>query len=232
MIYPLLPYAIRGVIWYQGESNDRLVAWGGPDLYRILFPMLVSSWRDAWGQDFPFLYVELANFKEPQTEPVEEESWANIREAQSTALSLSHTYTVPAIDVGEAGNIHFGDKQTVGARLAMAALGQVYHRLDTSGLSPRYASYFVEGNTIRLTFDNVSSALHTDDGQPPRCFAIRGEGGEWLWGQAQITGKEILVSHPNVTPPVAVRYAWASNPDVNVYDAANLPLMPFRTDKD
>jgi sialate O-acetylesterase len=230
MIHPLIPYPIRGVIWYQGESNDRLVAWGGPDLYRILFPMLVNSWRAAWGKDFPFLYVELANFKDPQMKPVEDESWANIREAQSTVLALEHTYTVPAIDVGEADKIHFGDKQTVGARLAMAALGQVYHRLDTTGLSPRFSGYSVDGNAIRLTFDNVATGLHTDDGQPSRCFAIRGEGGEWQWGQAQIAGKEIVVSHPDIANPVAVRYAWASNPDVNVYNASNLPLMPFRTD--
>lgn len=226
MIHPLIPYAIRGAIWYQGESNA-----SDPRGYKTLFPMMIQAWREHWGQgEFPFLYVELANYQKAQVDPVEE-GWASIREAQGSALSLPAAYAVTAIDIGAADTVHPLDKESVGRRLALAALGRVYGR-DGLCLSPRYAGHVVEGQKIRISFSDAEGGLHTDDGQAPHPFAIQGSDGAWHWADAAIDGETILVWNDEVPHPSAVRYAWATNPDVNVYSQAGLPLMPFRTDPD
>ena len=231
MIHPLVPVSLRGILWYQGETNAQV--WGGPELYRTLFPMLVRSWRKNFGQgDVPFIYVELANYKARQTTPVDAEAelnWADIREAQASALALPNVYSACAIDVGEADSIHPLDKQSVGQRLALAALGQVYGRVPAPSLSPRCIGHSLEGHRMRLTFSNAAG-LKTDDGQPPRAFAIKGSEGTWKWAETALDGNDILAWHPEIPEPVAVRHAWANNPDVNVYNQAQLPLMPFRTD--
>lgn len=231
MIHPLVPVSLRGILWYQGETNAQV--WGGPDLYRTLFPMLIQSWRENFGQvNLPFIYVELANYKDRQMSPVDAEAelnWANIREAQASALALSNVYSVCAIDIGEAESIHPLDKQSVGQRLALAALGQVYSKAASPSLSPRYIRHALEGHKMRLTFSGAAG-LQTDDGQPPRAFAIKGREGTWKWAETVLDGNDILTWHPEIPEPVAVRHAWANNPDVNVYNKAHLPLMPFRTD--
>lgn len=234
MIYPLIPFPIKGVLWCQGEANDREGKWGGPSLYHTLFPMLIRSWREAWGQgDFPFVYVELANFMKEQQTPVGEEeavNWAFIREAQARALELPNVFAVSVIDLGEADDIHYRNKQAVGARLTLAVLGEVYDEPVGEALSPRYVDHDVENGKVRIRLANAESGLSTDDGNPPSAFAIRSEGGEWFWAETSIEDGQILVWHPEVSNPAAVRHAWASNPNVNVYNAAGLPLMPFRTD--
>ncbi len=236
MISPLIPLAIRGVTWCQGEANDRENGlWDGPSVYKVHFPMMIQAWRDQWGQgDFPFIYIELANYMNPQVSPVDVEAdvhWAPIREAQATALALSNVYAVSTIDLGEADDIHYKDKQTVGRRLMLAAMGQVYKKLPVPSLSPRYASCSVAGSQVHIQLHDAAG-LHTDDGQPPHAFAICGPDGDWKWADVSIDGEELIVSHPDIVKPVAVRHAWASNPDVNVYNRAGLPLMPFRTDSD
>ncbi len=234
MIHPLIPFTLRGIAWCQGEANDREDKWDGPSLYHTLFPMLITDWRERWGEgDLPFIYVELANFMASPKDPVDSGAlinWAFIREAQASALTLPNVFAVSAIDVGEADDIHYKDKQTVGQRLALAALGQVYEQAESPTLSPRYESHTIEGNKIRLKFANAEGGLTTDDGQSPSAFAIRGEDGEWKWAQTEIDGGDILVWHDEIPAPTAVRHAWASNPDVNVYNEAKLPLMSFRTD--
>lgn len=226
MIAPFTKYPVRGVVWYQGESNAN-----EPELYSRLFPAMIESWRREWNQpELPFIYVELAAFMAAQAQPVETSGWAWQREAQRAALELPNTAVATAIDVGDATNIHPKNKKTVGDRLALAAGGLVY---GESGLSqsPQYSGYSVDKNRIRLTFDFADGGLVLQNGATPKGFAVCGKDQVWHWAEAQIDGEQIVVWSPDVPKPVAVRYAWANNPDVNVYNQAGLPLLPFRTDR-
>ncbi|HOJ34826.1 MAG TPA: sialate O-acetylesterase [Candidatus Hydrogenedentes bacterium] len=224
MIAPLIPYGIRGAIWYQGESNANRAY-----QYRTLFPTLITDWRKQWGQgDFPFLFVQLANFQEVKPEPGDD-AWAELREAQTMTLSLPNTGMAVTIDIGEANDIHPQNKQDVGKRLALAARHVAYgEELDYSG--PLYKSMQVEGSSIRLYFDHVDGGLTTPNGEPLKGFAIAGEDKKFVWADAKIDGDTVVVSSPSVPNPVAVRYAWAINPVCNLYNRAGLPASPFRTD--
>lgn len=224
MVAPLIPYAIRGVIWYQGESNV-----GRAYQYRKLFPALINSWRKAWGQgDFPFLFVQLANFLERKPEPTES-AWAELREAQLLTLkTVPKTGMAVAIDIGEANDIHPRNKQDVGKRLALAALAIAYgQKIVYSG--PIYRSMRIEGNKIRLFFDHVGSGLVAKGGEL-KGFAIAGEDRKFVWAKAKIEGNTVVVWSEQVPKPVAVRYGWADNPDCNLYNKEGLPASPFRTD--
>lgn len=224
MISPLVPYAIRGAIWYQGESNaDRAYQ------YRSLFPALIRDWRSCWRQgDFPFVFVQLANFMGRKAQP-QEDAWAELREAQLMALSLPNTGMAVAIDIGEERDIHPKNKQEVGRRLALNALHLAYGKdVDYSG--PIYKSMKVEGDKIRLFFDQVDGGLRIQNGRELKGFAVAGADRRFTWAEAEIDGKTVLVSSPAVTHPVAVRYAWASNPECNLTNKAGLPASPFRTD--
>jgi len=223
MICPLIPFAIRGVIWYQGESNaDRAYQ------YRRLFPAMIKCWRKAWGKEFPFLFVQLANFMEAKPEPVDD-AWAELREAQLMTLSLPKTGMAVAIDIGEANDIHPKNKQDVGLRLALAAMKVAYGRnLVHSG--PIYKSMKVEGNKIRLWFDNVGSGLVAKGDGVLKGFAIAGEDRKFVWAEAKIEGNTVVVWSEKVPKPVAVRYGWSCNPVCNLYNAEGLPASPFRTD--
>ncbi|QHI70346.1 sialate O-acetylesterase [Tichowtungia aerotolerans] len=226
MIAPFLPFSLKGVIWYQGESNA-----SEPELYSCLFPGMIESWRRKWNQpEMPFIYVELASFMAAQTQPSEEDGWAWQREAQQSALALSNTAVATALDVGDATNIHPEDKATVGDRLALAANGLVYGR---SGLcqSPRYASSAVRKDRVYLSFKDVEGGFELRSGTEPQSFAICGKDRVWHWAEAKIDREQIVVWSPDVPEPVAVRYAWANNPNINVYSRAGLPLLPFRTDR-
>jgi len=224
MTVALADLPITGVIWYQGESDA-----GNPDRYARLFPAMINDWRDLWDQpDLPFLFVQLANFREAQTEPVEAGSWAGIRQAQARALELPHTAMAVTIDVGEADDIHPRDKKTVGQRLARAALAKVYDR-DIVYAGPMYQSMKIENGTIRLTFDHVGSGL-TVKGDQLKGFAIAGRDGAWHWANATIDGDTVIVKSADVPDPTAVRYGWANNPPVNLYNKEGLPASPFRTD--
>jgi sialate O-acetylesterase len=231
MIAPIVPIAIRGAIWYQGESNA-----GRAEQYRKLLPAMIQSWRDAWNQDgaarqFPFLIVSLANFQDPPKEPADSD-WAELREAQTLTANLPNNGQALAIDLADENNprdIHPRNKQDVGKRLALVALGKVYDKhLDYEG--PAYESMKVEGNKVRVKFKHAEG-LKTKDGGPAKGFAVAGDDRKWYWAEgATVEGDTVVVWSDKVLKPVAVRYAWAHNPPTNLYDAAGLPAVPFRTD--
>lgn len=224
MIAPLIPCAIRGVIWYQGESNANF-----PDLYARLFPLLIEDWRKQWGQDFPFLFVQLANFMARSKDPTDS-NWARLREAQFKALRLPGTRMAVAIDIGDANNIHPVNKPEFGRRLALAALGTVYGKTDCVPSGPLFDRHKVEGDKVRLHFTQVDGGLVSTAGGNLVGFAIAGADRRFSWGDARIEGDTVVVSSPNVPQPVAVRYGWADNPEVSLYNKAGLPASPFRTD--
>lgn len=225
MIHPLLPYAIRGVIWYQGESNARRAF-----QYRTLFSTMIRDWREAWGQgDFPFLFVQLANFRRRKAEPAESD-WAELREAQALALRLPNTGMATAIDIGEARDIHPKDKQSVGRRLALAARRIAYEE-DVEWRGPTFRRMRRDGSKLLVSFDAANGMELR--GATDRSFQVAGRDRAWHW--ARVTrhpalGDVLVVSSPDVADPIALRYAWADNPAVCVYNAAGLPAPPFRTD--
>lgn len=224
MVNPLIPYAIRGAIWYQGENNA-----GRAYQYRSLFQTMINDWRANWGQgDFPFIFTQLANYMAVNPQPGESE-WAELREAQLMALTLPNTGMAVTIDIGDAIDIHPKNKQDVGKRLALNALNKVYGKTEIVPCGPIYKSMTVEENKIRLTFDYVGSGL-TAKGDELLGFAIAGEDRKFVWADAVIDGETVVVSSPYVSAPVAVRYAWANNPICNFFNKEDLPATPFRTD--
>ncbi len=225
MIHPLAPYGIRGAIWYQGESNA-----GRAMQYRSLLPAMIGDWRRLWRQgDFPFLIVQLANYTKPPVQP-QDSSWAELREAQFMAAELPNVDVVTAIDLGEANDIHPKNKQEVGRRLAACALNTV-HGKDLPCASPIFQSMRVEGDRAILSFTNVGDGLVAKDGEALKQFAIAGDDRQFHWADAEIVGDIVVVSSAKVETPVAVRYAWANNPEgANLYNQAGLPAFPFRTD--
>lgn len=224
LIHPFIPLAIRGVIWYQGESNsDKSYQ------YRQLFPLLINDWRKSWGiGDFPFLFVQLANFNFGIINDVPKESGlAELREAQQMALSLPETGMAVAIDVGDANQIHYKNKQEPGRRLALVALAKVY-KMHVPFSGPVFRSYKIKGNTVKLYFDHVDGGLEKTD--TLKGFAIAGTDKKFYWAKATIKGNKVIIYSPDMHYPVAVRYGWANNPDCNLYNNAHLPAAPFRTD--
>lgn len=224
MIAPLLPYRIKGVIWYQGESNA-----GRAKQYRTLFPAMIQNWRDDWGiGDFPFLLVQLAPFMAISPQP-QESNWAELREAQLHATRVLPNVGMAVItDVGEENDIHPRKKEPVGARLALAARRIAYgDRLVYSG--PVYKSMRVDGNRAILSFDHVGGGLEARGGKLTG-FALAGPDGKYVWADAEIAGSAVVVSSPQVAKPVAVRYGWANYPVVNLWNRDGLPATPFRTD--
>lgn len=224
MIHPLVPYSIRGAIWYQGEANA-----GRAYQYRDLMPLLITDWRNKWQSDFPFYLVQLANFTKPKPEPAESD-WAELREAQLfTANHLTNTGMAVTIDIGEADDIHPKNKQAVGARLALVARAKTYgEKIQYSG--PVYETFRIDGKSIRITFKHAEGGLKTPNGSPLTGFVIAGPDHQFCRANAVIEGNEIVVSSPDVAYPVAVRYAWAHNPVCNLYNGEGLPASPFRTD--
>jgi sialate O-acetylesterase len=223
MINPLVPYGIKGAIWYQGESNA-----GRAFQYRELFPAMISDWRQQWGQgDFPFLFVQLANFMPVAPEPGPS-AWAELREAQLMTLKLPNTGMATIIDVGEADDIHPQNKQDVGRRLSLWARHYGGEKLVYSG--PLYTRHSIEGNAIRIHFNHVGGGLTTPEGASLKGFAIAGADQKFVWAEARIDGDTVVVSNANVTNPQSVRYAWADNPMCNLYNKEGLPASPFRTD--
>lgn len=227
MIAPLTPYALRGVIWYQGENNADMAV-----QYRRLFPTLIASWRERWGRgDLPFYYVQLANYMARLPEPAES-SWAELREAQLITLQQPRTGMAVAIDIGEENDIHPRNKQEVARRLSLIALANDYG-FPTPGFSgPRYRGMQREGPRLRLTFDGIGGGLvNRRHPEPPEGFSIAGEDGIFVWARAEIEGADVIVSSDSVPEPIAVRYGWADNPAVSLYNAEGLPAGPFRTDR-
>ena len=222
MIAPLVPFAIRGAIWYQGESNA-----GRAYQYRTLFPIMIRDWRRAWGSAFPFYFVQLANWRARKAEP-DESDWAELREAQLMTLREPNTGMAVTIDIGDADDLHPPNKLDVGRRLAAWALAGTYARKVTPS-GPLYDRYTIEGDRIRIHF-KYGAGLKTLDGGPLKSFAIAGEDRRFVWADARIEGNTVVVSSAKILKPVAVRYAWANNPIANLYNRAGLPASPFRTD--
>jgi sialate O-acetylesterase len=217
-IAPLIPYAIRGVLWYQGEANT--VPPKGP-YYEHQLRLLVRDWRERWGEgDLPFAWVQLPNFKAPGRD------WVLVREAMLKALDLPNTGMVVTIDIGDNNNIHPTNKQDVGKRLALWALSTVYNR-PVAGSGPRAVATKVSGNEMTVSFEHDHGGLVARNG-PLRGFEIKGRDGKWVKADAKIVGATVVVSHPEVPAPLAVRYAWADVPDANLYNGADLPASPFR----
>jgi sialate O-acetylesterase len=224
MLCPLMPYGIRGAIWYQGEGNSGR-AWQ----YRKLLPAMIAGWRKAWGQgDFPFLIVQLPFYRQRRAEPSEGE-WAELREAQlMTHRRVPVTGLAVTIDTGDAGDPHPRDKRPAGERLARWALGDVYGRGGLYG-SPLFETAAFEGARVRIRF-RFAEGLRAAGGGAVRGFAVAGEDRKFVWADAVVEGETVVVSSPQVARPAAVRYAWADNPDCNLVNAAGLPASPFRTD--
>jgi sialate O-acetylesterase len=225
MIAPLVPYAIRGAIWYQGEANA-----GRAEQYQTLLPAMITDWRRAFNEgDFPFLIVQLANFTDKKSEPMDD-PWAELREAQTkTAGSLPNTGLALAIDIGEAKDIHPRNKQEVGRRLALVAERMTYG-MNVVDSGPTYEGMKVAGSEIRITFKNVDGGLEAKGGDKLEGFAIAGADHKFVWAEATIEGNSVIVRSDKISAPVAVRYAWAANPTCNLYNKAGLPAVPFRTD--
>jgi sialate O-acetylesterase len=223
MIANILPYGIKGAIWYQGESNASRAK-----EYQTLFPAMIKNWREDWGQgDFPFGFVQLANFKARKPQPADSD-WAELREAQSMTLSLPKTGMAVIIDIGDAADIHPKNKQDVGRRLALWAQSQVYGK-DVVYSGPLFESLKVEEGKLRVTFKHGGSGL-TAKGDKLTGFSIAGEDRRFVWADAQIDGKTVILSSDQVSKPVAVRYAWADNPECSLYNKEGLPASPFRSD--
>jgi len=223
MIAPIIPFAMRGVIWYQGESNSK-----NAYLYRDLFKGMITDWRDKWGYDFDFFFVQLANYKMHKEVP-SEDSWAEIRESQSEALELEKTGMASAIDIGDEADVHPKNKQEVGRRLALLALNKSYNQnIPFSG--PQYLSHTISNDTIYVKFNYTENGLTVDDGMNIREFTIAGKDEVFHNASAKIIGDKVAIWSSEVKTPIAVRYAWQANPDVNLYNSVNLPAYPFRTD--
>ena len=224
-IASLIPYGIKGAIWYQGENNA-----GKAYQYRTLFPMMIEDWRVRWGEGyFPFLFVQLANFRDKQPEPVEND-WAELREAQLFTLRYPYTGMAVTTDIGEANDIHPKNKSEVGRRLFLAAQYVAYgEKIVYSG--PVYQSMKIDEAKIRISFTCTGTGLQARNDLPLKGFAIAGADKKFVWADAVIDGNEIDVSSSKIINPVAVRYAWEGNPDGNLYNKEGLPASSFRTDQ-
>ena len=225
MIAPLMPFGIRGAIWYQGESNASRA-----EEYRSLFPAMIRNWRQAWGQgDFPFLFVQLANWTRYESGQLVDAGWPELREAQLMTLALPSTGMAVTIDIGNPEDIHPKNKQDVGRRLALAARHVAYGQ-DIVYSGPVFKAMVREGDAIRLRFDHVGSGLVAKGGDDLKGFTVAGMDRRFVPATARIAGDTIVISADGIPDPVAVRYAWAINPDCNLYNREGLPASPFRTD--
>jgi sialate O-acetylesterase len=226
MINPLIPYGIKGVIWYQGENNTPRAK-----EYAITFPNMINNWRENWQQgDFPFLFVQLANFTPPQTTPGNS-NWAELRESQLKTLSVKNTGMAVTIDIGEASDIHPKNKQDVGKRLMLSALKVAYGK-DIVYSEPIYKSMQIEGEKAILSFDHIGSGLMVKSKHGYiNEFEIAGVDKKFYWARAKLDGDKVVVWSEKVKEPVAVRFGWSNNPaELNLYNKEGLPASPFRTD--
>lgn len=225
MINPLTQFRIRGVIWYQGESNVH-----NANQYAKLFPSMITDWRKQWDiGDFPFYYVQLANYMNVKPEP-SSSTWAELRDAQLKTLYLPNTGMAVAIDVGDANDIHPKNKQEIGRRLSLIALAQTYgYKKNYSG--PIYDSFQIDNDKVKIKFKLMDDGLKVRGNTALQGFSIAGKDRRFYWAKATICGGNVVVSSDNVSHPVAVRYGWADNPICNLCNNFDLPASPFRTDK-
>jgi sialate O-acetylesterase len=227
-ILTLAPYAIRGVIWYQGEANSYTIH---ANLYGIQLMTMIKEWRGKWGYDFPFIIVQLPEIGRPQSAPDETNGRTLVRDGQLKAMSLPDVGMAVTLGTGEEKNNHPKNKQECGRRLALWALANVYGQKDVAASGPLPASNKVDGNKIVVTFSHTDGGLVAQGGGELKGFGIAGADMKFSWAKAEISGDTVTLSSPDVASPVAVRYAWSSNPaTANLYNGAGLPASPFRTD--
>ena len=231
MIHCITNLPVKGVIWYQGESNG-----SRPTEYASLFPTMISAWRSAWndngiegvGMDtIPFLFVQLPNYRTRSDVP-EESDWAELREAQTAALNLPDVGMAVTIDVGEADDVHPRNKYPVGQRLAAIAMTDVYGKNDPTAHSPALAAVSTSSDGVVTVELEYANGLHTTDGSPPKGFALAGEDGTFVWAEAEIAANAVRVWSPTIPDPVEIRYAWGWNPETNIVNAGDKPMAPFR----
>ncbi|GAB4013819.1 sialate O-acetylesterase [Spirosoma migulaei] len=227
MLKPLIPYAIEGAIWYQGESNA-----GRAYQYRKAFPLMIQDWRQRWGYDFPFLFVQLASFNAANGDSQHGSSWAELREAQALTLQLPNTGMAVTSDIGERTDIHPKNKLDVGKRLAAEAMRVAYQKNDDASRGPQLEKMTVEGNRAMLTFRNIGTGLLAKDKYGYlKGFEVAGADQKFYFAKAEIQGNSVVVHADSVTVPVAVHYGWADdNGEVNLYNKEGFPAIPFRTD--
>jgi len=227
MIKPVIPFAIRGNIWYQGENNEDRA-----EQYGILLPTMIRAWREEWKEgNFPFGIVQLPNFRDAKSEPADE-AWSHLRDAQRwTSDTVANTGLIVTIDIGEAHNIHYKDKLDVGKRICRWALADVYHQEILAG-GPVFEMAETKGKKMIATFKVTGSGLTTIDGKAPQGFALAGDDHQWHWAKAKIINKnQLVVWSTEVKNPVAVRYAFNNNPkDPNLTNDSKIPASPFRSD--
>ncbi|MDP0497718.1 MAG: sialate O-acetylesterase [Verrucomicrobiota bacterium JB024] len=228
MVYPIIGYGIRGIIWYQGETNA-----GRAVEYQQLFPLVINNMREDWGQgDFPFYWIQLADFRAEDDEP-SDSTWAELRESQTMTMnSVPNTGQAVIIDVGESFEIHPLNKRVPADRLVCWALANDYGFTDIPYESPQFESMEIEDGKVHVYFYPVNKGLYPYDSKEVKGFAIAGSDGKFVWANAKIVANdEVLVWSDEVAEPVAIRYAWGSNPIANLYDGhGGLPVTPFRTD--
>ena len=229
MIHPFVGYTMRGAIWYQGEANAKA---GLADIYQEMFTLMIQDWRNRWGDDFPFYFVQLANFKSVTSDPGQQSDWATVQDQQRKTLELVGTGMATINDVGDAKDIHPKNKKTVGLRLARWALNNDYQKpVTVSG--PLYKSSRVDDGKMIIEFVHTGNGLKTSDGKPLQRFEITGDNQTWHWADAKISNNTIIVSCAQVLKPTTVRYAWAANPaGANLVNSENLPASVFSTQDD
>jgi len=225
MVNPVIPYGIRGFLWYQGENNSSRFK-----QYAELQSLLIDDWRVRWGFGYlPFLYVQLANYKSRSSIPKTTDDWASFRDAQTTTLVKSqNTGMACTIDIGDETDIHPKNKQDVGKRLYILAKAKAYGSTENYS-GPLFKLAKIEGNNIRISFDFSKNGLYTKENLPVKGFAIADTNGKWFWAEAKIDGQDIIVSSKDVTKPTKVQYAWQTNPDCNLYNTEGLPIIPFNS---
>lgn len=222
MVAPATDFRIKGVIWYQGEANT---SWERAPLYQKVFSSLIGDWRRHWREgDFPFLFTQISSYKAPG------EHWPMVREAQRRTLSLVNTGMAVTIDVGDPGNVHPSDKQTVGARLALAARAIAYHE-NVAYSGPMYRETSAEDGAMRVWFTHVDGGLVAEGGAVEG-FEVAGEDRKFVAGTARIEGETVVVSNPQIRNPKFVRYGWANVPTVNLFNKERLPASPFTSEEE
>lgn len=223
MIHPLIPYNIAGAIWYQGENNA-----GDPAGYRKLLPLMIGTWRERWGNDFPFLIVQLAGFMQNKEGAQGDPGWPTFRDVQrQIAQQTPRCGLALAIDIGDVVNIHPTNKQDVGKRLALQAMKVAYGR-NVLASGPTFKTLKADGDRLIVSFDNVGGGLTAKNNDLAKNFAIQGKDGAWVWADARIDGETIVLSATGVTQPVAAQYAWQNTPPASLYNKEGLPAVPFR----
>jgi sialate O-acetylesterase len=219
-VSPLVPYTLKGMLWYQGEANSSDTR---APLYVHQLSALVTDWRARWGEELPFAWVQLPNFSRPG------EGWPLMREAMLKTLSLPKTGMAVTIDIGEAKDIHPKNKQEVGRRLSLWALGTVYGRKVAATSGPLPAGHEINGAEVVVTLTHAEG-LKTRDGAPVKGFQLAGTDKQWKPASAKIEGAKLIVTSAEVAAPIALRYAWLDFPETNLVNSADLPASPFRTD--